>query len=166
MTNRRGDLAITPEGWAESQAKYIAERDRDPQMREMAKATKPTKDEQAAIEAAQTAVDAAEAAVSAAGFALNRAQRGRAPTYDKKRPFSFFEKSPAAHKAAADTPGLAIDLEEARSALQQAIRRRNDVARRVGLARMERRRRAKLAHTPKREPVKSRGDRWAHLDAR
>ena len=165
--NRTGDIAITTEGWAAAQAKQRAERDADPQQREMAKAIEPTKDERLAIEAAQAAVEEAEAVVAAAAITLARAKRGQAPTYDKKRPFSFFEKSKGAHKAAADAavPGLRIDLEEARNIAQNAIRRRNDTARRVELARMERRRQAKLAHTPPRQPGKPIGDRFAPKDA-
>ena len=148
---------------AEAQAQLRAETARDPMFGPMAEAMRVTAKEQAAIDAAQAAVAEAEAAVDAAGFTLARAERGQAPSYDKQKPFSFFERSKSSHKAAAEAavPGLRIDLEEARNRLQLAIRRRNDTTRRIELARMERRAQAKRRHAPPPVPVRSRSDRWS-----
>ena len=83
------------------------------------------------------------------------------PTYDKAHPFSFFLKRPAIYRAAAAAePGLKADWEEARTHLQNATRRLNATIRAIDAKRSERRRAAKLAHAPKREPVISRGDPW------
>ncbi len=151
----------------EAGERLSADQAKDPQQRAMAEAIRLTADERAALAGAQAAVDEAEAAVNAAGVTLDRARRGQAPSYDRSEPFSFFKKSREAHRAVADAavPGLAIDLEEARSRLQQAIRRRNDTARRIELARMERRRLAKLAHTPPRPRAELVGNRFAPKDA-
>lgn len=146
----------------ESAERLRAEADHDPIRAAMTKAMQPTKAERAELEAAQAAVIEAEAAVNEAGLAVARAARGAEPTYDRSEPFSFFKKSSAAHKAAADAslPTLRIDLEDARSRLQQAIRRRNEVASRVHRARMARRAEVKLQSGPKADKPTSRGDRW------
>lgn len=150
---------------SKSAERLRAEIAQDPMMAAMSEALRLTPDEQAASSAAQQAVTEAEVAVNAAGFALVRARRGMAPTYDRKQPFSFFQKSPGTHKAAADVPRLRIDLEESRTALQTAIRRRNDTAHTIEVDRRERRRTAKLAHMPKLPPVQSRGDHWNRSEA-
>ena len=146
----------------EARERVKAEAANDPQQAAMVEALRVTPDEQAAIDAAQQAVADAEAAVNAAKFALSRAERGRVPVYDRSQPFSFFKKSRAAHKAAADAAvgGLRIDLSEAQSQLQAAIRRRNDVARRIELARMERRRAAKVKYSPAKPPLRRLNDGW------
>jgi len=166
MTTRRGDLAITPEGWAAATEKQCAERAAVPQLAAMDQAARHTKAESAELEAAEAKVRQAEAAINAAGVALARAERGMAatPTYDKAHPFSFFLKKPDTYKAAAAAhPGLKADWEEARTRLQNATRRLNATTRAIDLARAERRRAAKLAHAPKPEPVASRGDAWQML---
>ena len=164
MTNRTGDLVITPEGWAAATERQRAERDANPQLAAMAKAMEPTKDERDRIATADQAVREAEEAVNAAGRTVAQAREGIPPTYDKKRPFSFFERGLSTHKAArAALPALAIDLAEAQDLLQNAIRRRNAVSREVEEARMARRQAAKLKHSSKLEPVKSHGDRWVAL---
>lgn len=66
---RTGDLAVTPEGWAASQAKQRAELAANPQFREMAKAAEPTKAEQSEIAAAEAALAEAEEAVNTLGLA-------------------------------------------------------------------------------------------------
>ena len=160
--NRRGDIAITPEGWAAAIEAERAAIAANPQRAAMARAAEPTKEERERIAAAEQAVIEAEQAVNAAGVTVARAREGIPPTYDKKRPFSFFERGLSAHKAArAALPTLEIDLSEARDLLQNAIRRRNSVTREINVARGERRMAAKLAHAPKPEPVQLRGDRWS-----
>lgn len=166
MTTRQRNIAITPEGWAAATEKQRAERAAVPQFVAMDAAMELTKDEKALLAAADAKVTEAKAAVGAAGVALKRAERGMDPTpaYDKSKPFSFFLKSPATYKAAkASLPGLKADVEEARTHHQNAIRRRNATERSINLARAERRRAAKAKHAPKREPVKSQGDKWMAL---
>ena len=147
---------------AEAAERYRAEQDRDPTQKAMREALKPTKAEIAEREAAEAAVLEAEQAVGAAMLALNRAEHA------KERPprgFSFFQISKDSHKAAAATvaiPDLRVDLEEARSILGSAIKRRSAVAARIDAARMERRRAAKLKFAPAKVPVQSRADRWMH----
>lgn len=161
MTTRSGDPAVTPQRWAASLALQRAETAANPQFAAMAKALEPSKDERERIAAADQAVREAEQAVNAAGLTVAQARKGIPPTYDKARPFTFFERGLSAHKAArAALPTLEIDLAEARDLLQNAIRRRNGLGRVVEQARMERRRAAKLAHTPKLAPVHPRSDSW------
>ena len=130
----------------EAEARIRAEMLANPQQAAMLKAMEPTKAELEELAAADEAVAQAEASIGSATQALVRAERGQKPSYDRQRPFSFFEKSPERHKAVADAavPGLKIDAEEARSQLQSAIRRRNETVQRIAAARMERRRAAKL----------------------
>ena len=61
--NRRGDIAITPEGWAAAVERQRAETAANPQLRDLAQAFAPTKAEQAEIAAAETALREAEEAV-------------------------------------------------------------------------------------------------------
>ena len=148
----------------EAQAQLMAESAKNPQFSAMAEAMRVTAKEQARIDAAQEAVAEAEAVVGAAGMTLLRAKRGIPPTHDTKEPFSFFKRSMNSHKAArAALPSLEIDLREARDLLTNAIRRRNNVAREIEVARMERRRAAKAKHAPQPMPVASRGDGWVAL---
>ena len=163
MTGQRNNIAITSEGWAAGAEKLSAERAANPQSAAMDKAAAHTKAELAEIEAAEARVNEAEAAVNAAGIALAQAKRGMVatPTYDKGHPFSFFLKRPDTYKAAAAAePSLKADWEEARTHLTNATRRYNATTRAIDAKRSERRRAAKLAHAPKREPAKSRRDGW------
>ena len=161
--NPETNLQRTFRETGDSLARVRAENANDPMQAAMAEAMRLTSSEQKELDAAQDAVREAEEGWRAAGFALAQAQRGQEPTYDPKRPSSFFRKSPAAHKAAARAAagGLRIDLEEARMELQAAIRRRNDVLRRVEEARWERRRAAKLKHTPPQPKAQPVGDFFA-----
>lgn len=148
--------------FAAADERYRAELAQNPQQAAMLKAMQPTKAETAEREAAEAAVLEAEKVVGDAMLALGRAERGQP---EPPRGFKFFQTSKDSHKAAvvaASIPDLRVDLEEARSALQAAIRRRNTVAARIDQARMERRRTAKLKHAPKLDPVQSRGDGWMH----
>ena len=168
MTTRSGDLAITAEGWAASTAKQREERDANPQFAAMAKAAAITKDEQAAIEACEQRLQEAEAELNAAGVALDRAQRGMEPirTPDPRRPRTFFQRTPETYRAAAASlPGLRADVGEARGKRQNAQRRLNATVADVNRARDARRRAAKIKHTPKAPPVRSRSDGWGSIAA-
>lgn len=77
MTAQESNLQRHLREMREGGERLDAEQAKDPQRAAMAKAAKRTKDEQAAIDAAQAAVDEAEAAVNAAGTTLARAKRGQ-----------------------------------------------------------------------------------------
>lgn len=143
----------------EAQERLFAEMARDPMARAMAEAMRPTDKEAAELAGAQRAVTEAEQAVADALAALRRAEsaRERAPSG-----FAFFEKSRESRVKAADASvgHLRVDLEEARSALSSAVKRRNQTAAEIDRNRMERRRQVKVKHAPKRAPVVSRGDPW------
>lgn len=123
---------------ADAAARLRAELDRDPLQKAMAAAMAPTKAEQAALEAAQAAVAAAEQEAGAALGTLARAEDALRSVHRNQRPA-------AAHAA---LPSLRVDVAEAKSNLQVAIRRRNQVAASIEVARFERRRAAKAKHLP------------------
>lgn len=152
-TPKESDLQREFREFAEASERYRTELARDPMQAAMLKAMAPTKAEAAELEAVQAAVVEAEAAVNNAAAALLRAEEARpaAPSG-----FDFFRKSRRAAVAAVSIPALKVDLHEARSMLQAAIRRRNEAAARIDQARMDRRSQAKLKFAPKREKPISR----------
>lgn len=145
--NGKPNKAITPESWANAQARYEAEVRANRQLKAMAKANELTVGEQSDLTDAEAAVLDKEAALEAAGVALTTA-----------RSTGFLGRETA------DLELLEQDLTEARQAHQNAVRRRNMLRRRIDAARAARRQAAKLKSAPALPPIKLRGDWWSSTD--